>query len=180
MKDIEREIQDMELPKATRWNPYQPLLEAERGFYKTRQFLKQGQYPQAKERLQAMVNSLSSIIDDIDSMTTRTTRKTRKTRKKEANMYTKGDWKAEKVSQDFDSWEWRVICYREQGLPIIVADDLNEANARLIAQAPRLYEACKLCVRELQEQLKGTSRLRPHTNEAISSGLQAIASVEEE
>lgn len=58
--------------------------------------------------------------------------------------YTKEEWYSRrKNSSDPDGWDWEIVSYIEEGLPIVIASGLNEANAHLIVAAPDMYEALK-------------------------------------
>jgi hypothetical protein len=94
-------------------------------------------------------------------------------------MYTKGPWKFEKYCV------WGGLNYQEYvaGMKTGIGEDVQEANARLIAAAPELLEACKQMMTayawnvEKTVESEGVNKLHPavkYTRAAIRKATESI------
>ena len=81
--------------------------------------------------------------------------------------YTKGEWE---VRQLPITKEVYVACGAE-----LIAGGLTEANAHLIAKAPRLYEACKLARHYLKSR---PGRMTPGVRGILNNLIDALTKAE--
>ena len=91
--------------------------------------------------------------------------------------YTKGEWKLEQLPI---TKGYQVKCNGELIAAVPCPDD--DANARLIAQAPRLYEALKESVKASEDAISALNNLGESCPASIGlaaeHGRQALAKVE--
>ena len=84
--------------------------------------------------------------------------------------YTKGEWEVKPYKATVFKGQAALSCFEVWAGERRIASTINEANAHLIAQAPRLYEACKEMLQELQQTPGVSQRFLDKWRQSIAKG----------